>query len=297
MLPDSLRLIREASLKQLRDERWLTDAIATLGIEHPTHQAPDFPANFGGLLAGQTPIQFAPYLIHLSTLGIRSYVELGAYYGGSLMITVEYLTRFGPVDRIGVVDVNIQPLVREFCEAHPGGSFVQTRTDSGEAAAYLREMQPDLVLVDADHSEPCCRADTNLATLHARYVALHDIAEWSCPGVALVWNDLKVPRREFAAQYDDGPTIHGLGLAGPFDRQKQIESQEEAEPAMRYEVTGIPLSPSPVSGHRIGDIIDLDLSAADEAAWTGAGAIRKLPEPKPEPKKQDKSSGSDKPDS
>jgi hypothetical protein len=63
-----------------------------------------------------------------------------------------------------------------------------------------------------------------------------------------------------------------------------------------YEVTGIPLEPSPVSGHKVGDVIELDLEQGAEQAWTGAGAIRRLPDPKPEPKK-DAPGGSDKQDS
>ena len=49
----------------------------------------------------------------------------------------------------------------------------------------------------------------------------------------------------------------------------------------RYEVTGHPLDASPVTNCAIGDMIELDLDAATEAALIGAGAIRPLPEPEP----------------
>ena len=47
----------------------------------------------------------------------------------------------------------------------------------------------------------------------------------------------------------------------------------------RYEVTGRPLDASPVTNCAMGDVIELELDAATEAALIGAGAIRALSEP------------------
>lgn len=229
-----LSLLADATLEQLRDERWLSDCIATVGLEHPTRQPADFPAVFGGLRVWQTPIQFAPYLIALSRLGIRSYAELGVHAGGSLMVTVGYLERFGPVERVLAVDMEIQRTVRELAVDDRRLSIVQSRTDAAVVEHALSVMRPDLVLVDADHSERGCRADFELASRYARFVALHDIVEWSCAGVGSVWRSIDAPKVEFAAQYDDGRPIHGIGLVGPLRPAETLTDLSDPRGELRH---------------------------------------------------------------
>lgn len=213
-----LTSLRDATIDQLRDVDWLTDAISELGLEYPTRTPREFPDNFGGLRLWQTPIQFAPYLIALASLDIRSYAELGVHAGGSLVATVEYLDRFARVERAVAVDMELQASVLdyEYRRTSLRLTAIAARTDSAAVENALARLRPDLVLIDADHSERGCRADYELASRYARYVALHDVVEWSCRGVAAVWASIDAPKREFVDQYDDGPPIHGIGLVGPL---------------------------------------------------------------------------------
>jgi hypothetical protein len=56
----------------------------------------------------------------------------------------------------------------------------------------------------------------------------------------------------------------------------------------RYEVTGIPLSPpfSVLAGRRVGDIFEADVDPDIEQLLIGAGALRPLSRPKPQPRQE-----------
>ncbi|MET0958432.1 MAG: hypothetical protein ABWZ18_07935, partial [Solirubrobacterales bacterium] len=52
-----------------------------------------------GLRFTQFPNQFAPYLVAIGGLGIRSYMEIGVDHGGTFLITTAYLSRRGALER------------------------------------------------------------------------------------------------------------------------------------------------------------------------------------------------------
>lgn len=209
-------LLADAPIENLKDQDWLAAAIAELGLELPTRYPAAFPNSYGGLRIWQTPIQFAPYLIALSELDIRSYAEFGVHSGGSFIVTVEYLSRFTPVERAVAVDMSIQPTVAEYAASRENVETIQADTKSDRVHAWLAEHKPDLVFIDADHSFEGVSADYALASRHAKYVALHDVCEWTGPGVQAFWASIDAAKRAFTDQYDDGPTIHGIGLVGPL---------------------------------------------------------------------------------
>lgn len=203
----------DATSDQLADQSWLADRIADLGLEHHHPLAEAFPKNFGGMRIWQTPIQFAPYLIKLADLGIRSYAELGVHAGGSMITTVEYLERFHPVDAVMVADCIMQPEPRDYLGPR-GGVCIEGLTTCVEVERWLDAHRPDLVFIDADHSYDGVRRDWEMARKHARYVAFHDIVDWSCPGPPRLWGEIDGSRKfEFVAQYPDSPApLHGLGI-------------------------------------------------------------------------------------
>jgi hypothetical protein len=69
--------------------------------------------------------------------------------------------------------------------------LLQAPSQSPEAAAALRGAEPDLVLVDGDHTGEGCRADFALAASASKWVAVHDIVGEGYPGVGAVWRELE----------------------------------------------------------------------------------------------------------
>lgn len=208
----SLDIMYEATVPQLHDAAWLEDAIWRMGI-YPAQEIHSSWWTVGaGLGICQHPNQFAPYLIELSKLKIKSYVEIGTWVGGTFMATVAYLSRFG-LKKALATDIAVQDPVREFCNNNPICDWLEAPSTSGTVAKALREMKPDLVLVDGDHTEEGARADWELARTVAPYVAIHDIVGSGYPGVIKVWDEIDLPKKEFTAQHPESVVSqNGMGL-------------------------------------------------------------------------------------
>jgi cephalosporin hydroxylase len=207
-----LDLIRGATKRQLRDREWLEEAIFTLGVGDAAQPMPPF---FGGTGLGilQYPNQFAPYLIEISKLKIRSYAEIGLWTGGAFALTVEYLSRFHLEKAVGI-DVELQDGVVAYAKGKANVKLVEGLSSSRKVKKALTTAKPDLVLIDGDHSEEACRADWELARGVARHVAIHDIVGEGTPGVHAVWHEITGPKMEWTAQYPGEPQApqNGMGL-------------------------------------------------------------------------------------
>ena len=211
---DAVDLIRNAQLEDLQNVEWIENhLLLELGIndeylEHfPQHL---YPYCGKGLKFWQYPNQFSRYLANLSTKNIRSYLEIGCRHGSTFVITVEYLSRFKKIERAVGVDIDEQPMMRDYIDRY--GSEVWDykiiSSHSQEFKSYIATHKFDLCLIDGDHSKMACLADYMAVKDHARLIAFHDIVSFTCPGVIEVWNNLKrtLPAcrmYEFTQQYPD----------------------------------------------------------------------------------------------
>ena len=91
-------LIRERTLAELASPARVEALLLELGLngEGLSELPPELHAHCGGLRIWQYPTQFGRYLVQLSRLGVRSYLEIGIRHGGSFVATAEYLERFRP---------------------------------------------------------------------------------------------------------------------------------------------------------------------------------------------------------
>jgi hypothetical protein len=224
-----LALIRDASLGELRDPDFLEHRlIPGLGLnDEGFEQIPvELHRYCGtGLRCWQYPRQLAGYLVLLSRLGIRSYLEIGVRHGGTFVLTVEYLRRFGPLERALAVDLGDAPSLREYAGRTEGVRFVQADSHSAEFRSFFeREPAFDLALIDGDHTAEGCWQDFELVRARASVLAFHDIASDVVPGVGEVWQRVRAECagthefHEFTAQYESlhrrtGRRYLGLGVA------------------------------------------------------------------------------------
>ena len=191
-------------------------------------QDPELHRSLGqGLRSWQYPVQLAPYLVLLSGLGIRRYLELGVEHGGTFVLTTEYLSRFDPIERAVAVDLNRLRSAHAYRRLRPQARFAMVDSGSPEFRTLLgREGPFDLALIDGDHSEHAVRRDWETIRPHARVVAFHDIVDSLSPGVAAVWSEIRERHageyefHEFTRQYEsvrarEGRTFLGLGVAVP----------------------------------------------------------------------------------
>ena len=178
-----------------------------------------------GLWHWQHPKQFAPYLVHLSSLPIRSYLEIGVKYGGTFVITVEYLSRLHPIERALGVDANFCPSLVRYHRMNPRAEFIQVNTREPSFRQRVeRSGGFDLVLIDGDHEEDGCRKDFEIVRPYANVLVFHDIVNQYTPGPGTVWREVKSRHadefefHEYVDQYPEvvqslGKTVLGLGVA------------------------------------------------------------------------------------
>lgn len=218
---ERVSMLRTASIETLTDTAALEELIVRLGLNDDGLE--EFPAFLHGccgqgLRIWQYPIQFAPYLVELSKLGIRSYLELGVRHGGTFVATVEYLMRFGTLERAVAVDIMPCPTMDAYRDLMPCARFERFNTQSPEFANFLDGCESfDLALIDANHDEREARREVELVKPRARILALHDIDNGDFPGIARVWSELvdsgHYDCTEFVLRYEGVGPFMGIGLA------------------------------------------------------------------------------------
>lgn len=222
---DAVAPLRDAPLERLRDADHLErELLPSLGLndENPDQMPEHLRPQLGrGLRFWQYPSQFAPYLVHLASLQPRSYLELGVRHGGTFVVTTEYLSRTGPLERAVAVDLGRPPSVEQYVAQDDRLTFLQVNSRSPEFAAFLAEHGPfDVVLIDGDHSPEGVRSDVETVMPHARAMVLHDTTSDAWPGPGEVIAELREQHAgdyefaSFTAQYDDVVTRTGRRWMG-----------------------------------------------------------------------------------
>lgn len=184
------------------------------------------------------PNQFARYLTFIKDLGVRSYLEVGCRWGGSFLLTVEYLTKFGPVDYAVALDLEDSAPIRAYVSS-PGPSrtrlsFHQMDSHTPAFTALLAQHQHfDLVFIDGDHGYEGVRDDFLAAQSFGSAFVFHDISNIACPGVAKFWMEMKARLAdefdftEFLDQYLEvhpGGWFAYLGMGVAVRKHKQRHS-------------------------------------------------------------------------
>lgn len=220
-------LLRSADKKILQDPAAMEDFLPTLGLGGYPDDVPEKVRCHirTGLWHWQSPKQFAPYLVHLSSLPIRGYLEIGVKHGGTFVITIEYLSRFRPIERALGVDANFCPSLLRYHGMNPKAEFLQLNTRDPAFEARVRSSGGfDLVLIDGDHEEEGCRKDFDIVYPFANVLVFHDIVNEFTPGPGAVWRSVKARYAdefeftEYVDQYPHviqkvGKGILGLGVA------------------------------------------------------------------------------------
>src|ERR1700753_2886539 len=146
-LHQAVRTLRQAPLESLLDVDWRDSCMLPfLGLnDEMIHEYPEelYPWCGYGLKSWQYPNQFAGYLRHLATLDIQTYAEIGARHGGTFIITVEYLKRFGTLRKAAAIDVQESANLHEYAALWPFDYLVAS-SRSTEVLAYLAATRWDL---------------------------------------------------------------------------------------------------------------------------------------------------------
>lgn len=223
-----IALIRERAPSELGLATELEALLIKLGLndEGLNELPPELHSACGGLRLWQYPTQFSKYLVQLSRLKVRSYLEIGVRHGGSFVATSEYLERFQPLDFVVAVDIIECPSLADYQKLNGKARFWCLNSQETEFVARLDALGAvDLVFIDSHHEEQQCRSELALLAPRASLLAFHDIANVNCPGIARVWQELKASPLyrcfEYVDQYPGLGPFMGIGLAVKTSRWRE----------------------------------------------------------------------------
>jgi cephalosporin hydroxylase len=205
-----INLIKESSLDDLENSNYLKNLIIKLGFntEILEEQPEIVKENGGGLLIWQYPNQFSKYLSLLRTQNISSYIEIGCRWGGTFVLTTEYLKIFNTINKSVAVDIIDSPVL-QYCLSNNETQFININSQSQEFKDYIENNYFDLIFIDGDHSYYGVKNDYEISKNSGKIFVFHDIVNDVCPGVVQFWNELKNNEGEkynffeFTEQYDD----------------------------------------------------------------------------------------------
>jgi cephalosporin hydroxylase len=205
-----IEFIKESNLEDLQNNNYLVNLIIKLGFntEILREQPKIVKDNGGGLLIWQYPNQFSKYLCLLSKQNINSYIEIGCRWGGTFVLTNEYLKMFNSIKKSVAIDIIDSPVVN-YCISNNETQFIKINSQSKEFINYINNNYFDLIFIDGDHSYNGVKNDYEISKNSGKIIVFHDIINDVCPGVVQFWNELKNNEKdtynffEFTEQYED----------------------------------------------------------------------------------------------
>lgn len=205
-----IKFIKESNLEDLQNNNYLEKLIIKLGFntEILSEQPQIVKDNGGGLLIWQYPNQFSKYLCLLKEQNINSYIEIGCRWGGTFVLTNEYLKMFNDINKSVAVDIIDSPVLN-YCISNDETLFIKMNSRSQEFKNYMNNNYFDLIFIDGDHSYGGVKSDYEISKNSGKIFVFHDIISDACPGVVKFWNELKNTENdtynfvEFIEQYPD----------------------------------------------------------------------------------------------
>lgn len=220
-----IEFITNSNLDDLNNVDYIENLIIKLGFNTEIlREQPDIvKKNGGGLLIWQYPNQFSKYLLLLKNQQISSYLEIGCRWGGTFVLTNEYLKKFSTMNKSIAIDI-IESPVQEYCKSNQETQFLKVNSQSQEFKNFMTNNFFDVVFIDGDHSYDGVKNDYDVCKNNGNIFVFHDICNDVCPGVVQFWKELKASQNdiydfyEFTEQYKDvfestHQTFLGIGVA------------------------------------------------------------------------------------
>jgi Methyltransferase domain len=209
---DAIKAVLDSTTDQLIDLEYVEALIKRFGLYYDIRDIYGEPYNqwmiknyMGGMY--QQPRQIAQSLIYLHDKGIKSYLEIGTFYGYTFAFVTAYLSKFG-LELAIAFDSNSYFNMYEQVEESMPSVFMNYIARHGPIEInghkgwikILEGNKYDLVFIDGNHAYSAVKEDYENVGKYARFCAIHDIndmyIEDECEGGGPVqfWKELEEKR-------------------------------------------------------------------------------------------------------
>lgn len=200
-----LDTIKNLDISKISDSE-LENFLPTLGMNNENlNEMPDHLSEYygKGLKFWQYPNQFNKYLKYLHNKEINSYLEIGCRWGGTFILTSEFLKLNSPnIDLYCCDIIDMSEILGEYSKLQ---NFKFLKMSSFTLNRDVLDQDIDLILIDGDHTYEGVKKDFEVSLqFKPKYIVFHDIVSSVCPGVVNFWKEIKnnYPHFEFIDQYD-----------------------------------------------------------------------------------------------
>ena len=145
---ENIQFIRDSDANDLKNSQYVEKLMLKLGLnsEILDEQPLIVHENTGGLKIWQYPNQFSKYITFLGTFDIKSYIEIGCRWGGTFILTVEYLKRFNNIEEAVAVDLLDYTPVKKYCDGDETLRYMKINSQSNEFSNFIKKsclLNPD----------------------------------------------------------------------------------------------------------------------------------------------------------
>jgi len=178
--------------------------------------------------AAQDEREITAFCDLLAAEGVRSYLEVGSKYGGSLWRAANALPKGSRIVAVdmpkgtrawGETEPSLKACIAELIAKGYDAQVIWGDSTDPKVIEQVRELGPfDAMLLDGDHRQPGITKDWETYGPMGRIVAFHDVAwlraaDWQGVriDVPLIWNHLR-PQYERTVEFRHDPSFKNNGI-------------------------------------------------------------------------------------
>jgi len=168
----------------------------------------------------QEPRQLAKFMVYLSSMQIKKYIEVGVASGSTFLFLCSYMREMCDLEEATAVDIAVPHKLIKVLESDqmPYASFLLYDSRSLEFGKFLNGREFELAFIDGSHEYVDVMEDYRLLKDRSGALAFHDIVCRYQPGVVQAWNEIREENSnkvavEFIDQsHDRCVKVAGIGL-------------------------------------------------------------------------------------
>jgi hypothetical protein len=218
--------ISESTSEELTNESYLSELIGNVGLFYEDRLHPDLPSihlygddvkymnTIKKVGLWQVPLQLAKYLIKISSLDIKSFLDIGPCSGITITVICIYLSKF-KLTNVQTIDAinHVNPkLFLKWNELSLPITYTLIK-DGQNYIDFITQKNYDIVFIDGDHSYNCIKSDYINAKKISKIITFHDINDVYCTDVVKLWNEIKL-EKDFKNYYEFTDHSHNQKLMG-----------------------------------------------------------------------------------